>query len=195
MGAENIAILGLAISTLVTIIGWLYTASVQRTILAETAKHKDLERELGVFRIRLETIRGITSLLIEQSSLYHKIIAMVITSTFTFEVGGDIVAELNKKGLELGKLLYDPAFRSLRDQLPEEHAKLLFDQLKGTTDSATEFHTLAASVTPATPDLPDRLDSLAEKALSVARQMISTAGMFADAFAALDKRLSAGEDN
>ena len=194
MTAEQIALLGLLVSTLVTAAGWIFTASVQRRILRETTKSQQLERELAVFRERLATVRGITSALLDQSASYHELIAQLLAPGFDFDEGASLIRQLVTKGLELAKVLYDPAFRAIRDLLPEAHSKRIFDQLKKATDSGTAYHTSAAALNPLTPNLSVALRESAEHALQVSRELIRTADMFADAFAVLDKNLAKGPE-
>jgi hypothetical protein len=192
MTAEQIALLGLLISTLVTSAGWIFTASVQRRILKETTKSQQLERELAVFRERLATVRGMTSTLLDQSASYHALVSQLLAPGFDFDEGAVLIQQLNAKGLELSKILYDPAFRAVRDLLPPDHSKRIFDQLKKATDVGAAYHTSAVALSPLTPNLSAALRGSAQHALQVSRELIRTADMFADAFAVLDKNLAKG---
>jgi len=193
MNPEQIALLGLLISTIVTAAGWIFTASVQRKILRETAKYQHLERELAVFRERLALVRGITSGLLDQSNVYMQLIAMFLSPGFDFEEAGKLIAAEAPKTIALAKVLYDPAFRRMRDLLPEDHAKRLIDSLKNSSDQAAAFHAWAVGLDPLTPNLRALLNEAADRAIAVARGMIRTADMFADAFAVLEKRLVSAE--
>ncbi len=122
-----------------------------------------------------------------------KLIAMFLAPGFDFEEAGRLLVTEGPKSIELAKVLYDPSFRSMRDLLPEDHAKRLFDSLKGSSEQAAAFHAWATGINPLTPRLSDVLKEAANRALEVARGMIRTADMFADAFAVLDKRLASGE--
>jgi len=193
VNASEIALLGLLISTLVTAAGWIYTGSVQRRILRETTKSQRLERELAVFRERLALVRGITDGLLEQSNLYMKLVAMFLAPGFDFEEAGALLLNEGPSTFQVPKVLYDPSFRSLRDLLPGDHSKRVYDSLKESSDMAAAFHAWAGTLSPLTPNLPEALTDAANRAIAVARAMIRTADVIADAFAILDKRLSSGE--
>jgi len=190
MTPDQIALLGLLISSIVTIIGWAVTAHIQLRILRETRKSQQLERELAVFRERMATVRDITSTLLEESASYHELIAMLVSGHFNFDTGANLIQQLNTKGLELAKSLYDPAFRSIRDLLPEEHAERLYNQLKKASEMGAAYHASAVGINPLTPRLDEVLRESANQALEVSKQLIKTADMFADAFAFLDKTLA-----
>jgi hypothetical protein len=192
MTAEDIALIALVISTLVTIIGWGVTARLQHRILIETNKAQRIEREVAVFRERLATVRTITTTLIDQMSLYAELVAMALTGTFNLQEGGALIKRLNEKGLELVKALYDPQFRAIRDLLPEDRSKLIYDQLKKATDLSSRFHADAVPLGTAKPITPDSLLELATRALDVSREFTVTANLFADAFAVLDSDLASG---
>ena len=192
MTPNQTALLGLLISSFITILGWAVTACIQWRILRETRKSQRLERELAVFRERLTTVRNITSTLLEESALYLELITMLVSSHFDFDTGANLIQKLNTKGLELAKNLYDPAFRSIRDLLPEEHAKRLYNQLKKASEMGTAYHASAVGLNPLTPRLEEALRQSANQALEVSKQLIKTADMFADAFAFLDRTLAEG---
>ena len=195
MSGEEVALLGLILSSLITIVGWGVTALIQQRILKQTNKTQRIEREVAVFRERLSTVRGITSTLLDQVGLYSQLVAMVLSGQFNLVEGGQIIAQLNTKGLDLSKLLYDPAFRAIRDLLQEEHSKRLFDQLKKAADLGAQFHADAAPLGTMKPVTPANLQSLASGALAVSEEFVSTANLFADAFAVLDKSLASGVES
>lgn len=195
MSGEDIALLGLALSSLITIVGWGATAVIQQRILKQTNKAQRIEREVAVFRERLSTVRAITSSLLDQMGLYTQLVAMVLSGQFNKIEGGRIIGQLNTKGLELFKLLYDPGFRAIQGLLPEEHSKLIFDQLKKATDLVTQFHAEAAPLGSTKPITPAYLQSLAAGAMAVSREFVTTANMFADAFAVLDRNLASGVES
>jgi len=162
--------------------------------LRETTTSQQLERELAVFRERLATIRGFTSTLLDESASYHELIAMLLSRGFDFEKAAKLIERMNAKTLELAKILYDPAFRAIRDLLPPDHSKRVFDQLKKASDEAAAYHASAVAINPLTPNLATALRDSADRALQVSRELIRTADMFADAFAVLDKNLAEGRE-
>jgi hypothetical protein len=190
MSSEQIVLLGLFINSLVTILGWAITASVQRRILKETLKGQQLERELAIFRERLAMVRGITSTLLDQSASYNELIVIIVSGHFDFEKGAKLIQSLNVKAFELAKILYDPALRSIRDLLPKDNAEGLYNQLKMTNEMIATYHASAAGLNPFTPKLDVALHDFADQALEISRQLIKTANMFADGFAFLDKTLA-----
>ena len=162
--------------------------------MRETTKSQQLERELAIFRERLATIRGFTSILLDESASYHELIVMLRSRTFDFEKGTKLIERMNAKSLELAKVLYDPAFRAIRDLLPPEHSKRVNDQLQKASDEAAAYHASAGTLNPLNPNLATALRDSADQALQVSREMIRTADMFADAFAVLDKNLAEGRE-
>ena len=193
MTSEQTVLLGLLISTIVTIVGWAVTVATQMRILRETQKSNQLERELAVFRERLATVRGITSTLLELSTSYHELIAMFASSHFDFEAGARLMTTLNAKSLKLAKILYDPGFCSIRDLLPAEQAEQIYEQFENASDLAAEFHAKATAINPLNRALDTALRESASRALGVSRLFIQTANMFADTFAVLDRKLATGD--
>jgi hypothetical protein len=192
MSSEAIALVGLSISSLITVVGWGVTAYIQHRILNETTKAQQIERDVAVFRERLSTVRSITGTLLDQTSLYAQLVALALSGRFNLGEGGAIITSLGAKGLELAKLLYDPSFRAIRDLLPEEHSRLVFEQLNKAAESAAKFHAEAAPLGTAIPFSPENLQSLASRALGLVKEFTATANLFADAFAVLDKSLASG---
>lgn len=172
MTSEQIVLLGLLISSLVIVIGWAVTASIRRRNLREKQKSQQLERELAVFRESLATFRGMTSSLLDHVDLYHQLIALLVSGQFSFESGAVLIEQLNAKGLKLVKILYDPAFRSISDLLPEDHAERLHTQLKKASEMASEYQADASSLSPITPRLDVALREFADQALKVSRELI-----------------------
>ena len=195
MSAETIALIALAVSTIVTIIGWTVTGKLQRRILDETNKAHRIDREVAVFRERLATVRSITSTLLDQVSLYAELVAMALSGTFNLEEGGELIKRLNGKSLDLVKSLYDPEFRAIRDLLPEEHSKTVYDQLKKATDLSTKFHAEAVGLGTAKLINTTSLQELASGALAVLREFTISANLYADAFAILDRDLASGRQS
>ena len=195
MSAETIALIALAVSTLVTSIGWLVTGRLQHRILKEANKAQRIEREVAVFRERLTTVRTITSTLLDQMSLYVELVAMVLSGTFNLNEGGALILRLNEKSLDLVKILYDPQFRAIRDLLPEDHSKTVYDQLKKATDLSSKFHADAVPLGTVKPITAANLQELAARALAVSREYIVTANLFADSFAVLDRNLASGRQS
>jgi len=168
--SDQIALLSLLISTIITTVGWIFTASFQRRILRESASSQQLERELAVFRERFTLVRGVTGGLLEQSNAYMQLIAMFLSPGFDFEEDGNLLRAEGPKTFELAKVLSDPAFRSMRGLLPGDHAKRLLDGLKASSDKAPAFHAWATSITPLTPNLTDVFKEAASRAQEVAKQ-------------------------
>ena len=118
---------------------------------------------------------------------------MFLAPGFDFEEAGALLLNEGPSTFQVPKVLYDPSFRSLRDLLPGDHSKRVYDSLKESSDMAVAFHAWAGTLSPRTPNLPEALTDAANRAIAVARAMIRTADVIADAFAILDKRLSSGE--
>ncbi len=143
MSIEQLTFLGILFTALVTIVGWIYTASVQIHILRETTRTQNLNRELGVFRDRLTTIRNITSALIERSFYFLELEARIRSGVFDFDKETSRMADTLPKTLEMSKFLYDPAFRSVINLLTDEKGKRLQDQFLRTVELNVEFHSFA----------------------------------------------------
>lgn len=191
---ENVTLFGLLFTTSVTILGWLYTAYNQQKILEETRKSQNLDRELAVFRERLGIIRGITATLLDLRTPYIELFASIQSGQFAFEAGALILQNGNTHDQDFLKILYDPAFRSMLELLPEEKCQGVYDQLEKVRKMISDFHVSAVDLSPgSTPGFSTRLSVRANSARLIAEELIKTANLLADEFAFLDKSLASGK--
>ncbi len=195
MSAESIALLGLILSTLITLWGWRVTATTQDRILKETTKIQRIDREVAAFRERLSTVRGITGTLLDQECLYAEFAAMVLSGQFNMTEGAEISKQLTAKGIELDKLLYDPGFRAIRALLSAEHSERINEQLRSVIGLSAKFHGSAAALGTAEPSTQAQLKDLAAGALAMSRECARAADLLADQFAVLDRVLASGTED
>jgi hypothetical protein len=194
MNTEKITILALFISTLITIIGWIYTASVQKHILKETRKSQSIDREITIFRERLATVRDTTSVLLDMSMSYQELVALIGSGQFTFESGSTILSDLIYKEKMFYKILVDPAFRTMQSLLPQESALKLHSLTTKANEMMVNLHASAIGLSPLTPDLNIKLKMLSDDALQLSIILINTADTLANDFAILDKSLAHGQE-
>jgi hypothetical protein len=192
MTPEQLTLYGISITALVTIVGWIYTATVQYRILRETKKSQSLERELAVFRERLTTIRNITSALIERGMYYIELESRIRTGLFDFDKEAAIMESKRSNEADFRKALYDPSFRSIVSLLPEQEGNELNSQYLKTIDSTIGFKSVAGKLNRLTPNINASLSALADQAHEISRQYFDTAESFAVTFAILDKNLAGG---
>jgi hypothetical protein len=145
MTPEQIAVLGLIVTTIITAVGWGITTIVQFIILRKTKQTQDLDRELAVFRERLNTIKKINSSLIALTTPYLKLTTLFYSNHFTFEEGRKIMEEMKTEST-LGEILYDPEYRMLQNLLPKEKADMLDSQITKIGTKSSIFHGLASSL-------------------------------------------------
>jgi hypothetical protein len=110
MTPEQISVINLKITTFITIIGWAVTIIIQFIILSKTKKTEQLNRELAVFRERLNIIKEINSSLVSLTTPFLKLVAYIISGHFNFDEIAKIIGEENEAFPNLLKLLYDPEF-------------------------------------------------------------------------------------
>jgi hypothetical protein len=192
MNTETIAILGLLISTAVTILGWLYTAMLQRRILEESQKSRNLDRELAVFRERLSIIRGVTATLVDLSNPYAELFALIQTGQFTLDSGAAAIRRSDASAPELMKVLNDPGFRSMLKLLPDKEHQVIQVRLDNMTAMLADLHASNLGLSPILPDYADRLNNISNTALAAANELKNVADLLADAFAFLDGALVTG---
>lgn len=190
---ENVTLFGLLFTAIVTILGWLYTAYNQQKILEETRKSQNLDRELAVFRERLEIIRGITATLLDLRTPYIELFASIQSGQFAFETGVLTLQNGNTHDQDFLKILYDPAFRSMLELLPEEKCQGVYDQLEKVRKMISDFHVSAVGPPPGAQGFSARLSMRANSARLIAEELIKTANLLADEFAFLDKSLASGK--
>jgi len=188
--ADQINSIGIAITALVTIIGWIYTASVQKNILRETIKTQKFERELGVFRERLINIRNLTSNFIDQSISYSKLVVTLQAEHFDKSYAFQLLTDLSVKEHDLEKILYDPSFRSITNMLPQNNSDKLLGEFEKTTMMISAFHKDALGKLKSNSQETEFINILANKALNISQNLNTIANMFAIEFANLDRGLA-----
>lgn len=190
---EILTIIALIISTTVTIWGWIYTSNAQRKILAATRKSQNLDRELAVFRERLNVIRGINATLIDLTEPYSQLYALINSGQFTMDTGSAALQSGGTSAQDLYKILYDPAFRSMLEMLPDSNCDAVYAKMENMRRMISEFHASALGLYPSNPDFGAKLAVLSSGAFSVVHELKSTAELLANEFAFLDKSLASGE--
>jgi hypothetical protein len=193
MNTEAITMIGLLITTAVTILGWLYTAATQRKILDEGRKSHKLDRELAVFRERLSIIRGITATLIDLSIPYSELFALIHTGQFTLDSGAAALRGGDASPKDLMKILSDPGFRSMLTLLPAPERELVETRLSKLTTMLGAFHAHNVGLSPITADYAARLSEIGNTALAVSNELTDVADLLAEEFAFLDRALAKGE--
>jgi hypothetical protein len=190
MTNEQLTLLGILLTVLVTIIGWIYTASVQNTILRETQKAHNLNREIIVFRERLNTIKDITSKLVSQSASYNELATLIKSGRFRIENIVDMLNRLVNENFEITKYFVDPMYRSICKLLSDKDFERLGKQVGKLLDSIDLLDTYKMNLNPLPSQLDQGLIIIADQAESISGEMMDTANIFADLFADLDKHIS-----
>ncbi|MCX6643736.1 MAG: hypothetical protein NT043_00805 [Candidatus Bathyarchaeota archaeon] len=191
MTPEQIALLNIRITTIITILGWGITALIQIIILRKSTKSQQLERELAVFRERLKTIKRINSSLIASATPYLKLATLFFSDHFTFEQGNEIVQEM-KDSSTLSEILYDPEFQMLQNLLSKERADILDSQLVKIGSLGSTFFNASSQLSPLNLN-PAILQKLGQDAINIVRELTNTAKMFSEEYSILDKNLASGK--
>lgn len=192
MTNEVITIFGLLITTAVTMLGWWYTATMQRKLLEESQKSHNLDRELAVFRARLAIIRGTTATLLDLVESYAQLFALIQTGQFTLESGATAFGS-DTSSRELMKVLYDPGFRSMIKLLPDQDHEAIQNRLENMTAMLAGFHANNLGLSPLAPDYAKRLNKMSADALAITNELKYVADLLADKFAFLDSALATGK--
>jgi hypothetical protein len=124
---------------------------------------------------------------------YIELSALIQSRQFTLETGASTLRSGVTNGQDFLKILYDPAFRSMLESLPEDKCQGVNDQMEKMRKMVSDFHVSAIGLSPLSPDFSERLGNLANNALLVAAELKKTANLLADEFAFLDKVLASGQ--
>jgi hypothetical protein len=186
------------IALVVTIVGWIVTGSQQRTILRETRKYERLDRDLAVYRARMDKASEFTRGLMDAADKWGKLSRLAKAlldegQASSFQVlsqqTGVYQEAMEAKRLPL-QMLYDPQFRTLRDLLPPEIAKKLYDSLKASSSLTIKLIDNTYFMEPGDKNVADGVQQFSTQGLKIADSLVQTADLFADAFAALDRKLA-----
>jgi len=186
------------LALLVTIIGWIYTGAQQRTILRETRRYERLDRDLSVYRTRMDKASELTRSLIETADKWAKLASFAKAMldegkarefqalSFQLKLFQDAVETKRSPTI----ILYDPQFRTLRDLLAPEIAKKLYNSLKDSSSQIQVFVDKTYYMQPTDTDIDDQVRFIYEQGIKIADGLVLVADYFADAFAALDRKLT-----
>ncbi|HLE03590.1 MAG TPA: hypothetical protein VI729_03130 [Anaerolineales bacterium] len=184
------------LALLVTIIGWIYTSGQQRDLLRETRQYQRMDRDLSVYRTRMERASQLTASLIMSSDWWFKLASLAKATIDDhrpqefFRHSEQLTAEGFKTKPQLALILYDPQFRTLRDLLPEAIGKKIYDSLKASSLRIQAFHEKTYSMEPSSPTLIQQLTFVHEEGKEIGDALVTAADLFADAFAYLDRQLT-----
>jgi len=184
------------LALLITIIGWIYTGGQQRSLLRETRRYQRMDRDLSAYRARMDKASELTASLVTSSDWWYKLAALAKATLDEnkprefFASGLRLIAEAARTKLQLAVILYDPQFRTLRDLLPENVAKEVYDSLKSSASRVQAFHEQTYDMEPTDPDLEQRLDTVYREGKEIGDTLVAVADKFADAFAFLDRTLT-----
>ncbi|MBT7783490.1 MAG: hypothetical protein HN741_11285, partial [Anaerolineae bacterium] len=70
--SQTVQIIIQDLALLVTIVGWIYTGAKQTALLRETRKYQRLDRDLAVYRSRMDKASELTRSMIEASDKWFK---------------------------------------------------------------------------------------------------------------------------
>jgi hypothetical protein len=184
------------ITFLVTVVGWFFTGSQQRSILRETRLYQKKDRDLVVNRTRMERASGFTKSLIESSDNWYKLAGL---AKATLDDGKPqafqslalpLLQKATLTSTEIAVILHDPQFRTLRNLLPPEIDKKLYDALKASSTSVVAFNLKTYNMHPTDQNIADQVKFVYEEAARIGDEIVEVADRFADAFAMLDKELT-----
>jgi hypothetical protein len=184
------------IALLVTIVGWIYTGGQQRDLLRETRQYQRMDRDLSVYRTRMEKASQLTASLIMSSDWWYKLASLAKACIDDhrpqefFRHSEPLLAEGFKTKPQLALILYDPQFRTLRDLLPEAIGKKIYDSLKASSLKIQGFHEKTYSMEPSSPTLIQQLTFIHEEGKEIGDDLVTAADQFGDAFAYLDQQLT-----
>lgn len=82
MSVESITIIGLAITNVVTIVGWIISYKHQKDLIAKTQKYHISDRELSTFRVRIVQVDKISVALREMALRVCTIKDIVLSSDY-----------------------------------------------------------------------------------------------------------------
>jgi hypothetical protein len=191
------AVLVLQIITfLVTIVGWIYTGAQQKSILRESRQYQRKDRDLAVYRARMDRASELTKSLIETSDKWYLLASLAKATidegkTQEFQaLGFSLLQQAVGTRINLAFILYDPQFRTLRDILRPEVAKKLYDSLKTSSSQIQVFHDNTYYMQPTDPNIKDKVRLVFEDGKKIGDKLVATADLFADAFAELDQSLT-----
>ena len=123
MDSTEVTILGLVITSLITIAGWGVTYWKQKQILEEQRKHSRADRELMAFRERARTVSEMTTRLTSISIIADSLAQLVSRGAGTSEEHNRAFSHLMSELSEISMLASTHDFRIVRDAVGVEKVK------------------------------------------------------------------------
>jgi hypothetical protein len=157
--------------------------------------------KLNVYRSRIEKVsEGTRALIIYGDNVYkfgslaHSVIQ---GDPWNDHMGKIIMNDLIKARLERDIVLYDPQFRTLRDNLPEHIGESLYSDIRALVPLANEMHDLLPLIDETDPnnfpnDFVALMASIYLECVRIGDYVVELTNTFSNAFAHVD-RLMAGE--
>ena len=196
--SQTIQIIIQDIALLVTIVGWIYTGAKQTALLRETRAYQRLDRDLAVYRGRMDKASELTRSLIDASDKWFKLASLAKAyldegkaSEFqTASLKSEVYQGAMESKIQLAYILYDPQFRTLRDLLTPDISKKLYTLLKSSSSEIVDFVDKTYFMEPNDRNIVDKVQYVASQAKKIGESLTNVADNFADAFALLDQKLS-----
>ena len=190
------------ITLIVTALGWLVTWRTQRAIQKQARGYQRRDRDLAVYRARMEKASQLTRTLLENSDHYYKFSALAKTALglgrsgvqFFQSAGLELLQERPRIRLEMTMILYDPEYRTLRDLLPERISKPVYDGVRNHAKGASDFSARAENIDWNGPNVQVDIQYLEQKGAELGDELTELADKFGDAFAHLDVILRSEDD-
>lgn len=188
----------LLITVLVTIVGWIFTGSQQLTIVRETRKYQRKDRDLAIFRIRMDKASELTKALVlngnkwmSLSSLAFAILDLDIKDIQSQEENLlSIYKEVGETRSNIHFIIYDPQYRALRNLLEKRSAEKLDAALKESALQTQSFFSKTMNIDFSNPNIKTDIKYISEEAKNIGYKLIDVTNLFANAFAELDTLLT-----
>lgn len=179
-----------------TVFGWFYTAIRQRAILQETREYQRKDRELTTSRARMDKATSLTKSIIEASDHWYKLAAF---AQATVDEGAakqfqsmaePLLRNASFSKLNLAVIMYDPQFRSLRNQLDKSVSEKIGRALVASEEKIKEFFAQTYWMQATDSDVDEKVKFIAEAAGGIGHSLVEAANELSNAFASLDESLA-----
>jgi hypothetical protein len=196
--SQTVQIIIQDLALLVTIVGWIYTGAKQTALLRETRKYQRLDRDLAVYRSRMDKASELTRSMIEASDKWFKFAGLAKAfldedKASEFQAASqksEVYQGAMESKLHLALILHDPQFRTLRDLLSPDISENLYAMLRSSSSKIVDFIDATYFMEPTDKNIVDKVKYVASQAQQIGESLTSVADKFADAFAVLDQKLS-----
>ena len=164
--------------------------------ITRTRDYQRRDRDLAVYRARMDRASELTKSLITTSDSWYKLSSLATATlnekkTQEFQsLAMPLIKETAFSRINLAIILFDPQFRTLRDLLRPSLGEKLYTSLKDSTKRITSFNEKTYNLLPSDPDIVDQVQFISVEGKIIGDELVSVANGFADAFAALDNELT-----